>query len=144
MLHTVGFTRHSAEHFFGLIGSAGVRRVIDVRRRNDSTLCGFSRRRDLPWLLDRLCGAEYIHLPLLSPSAELLDAYRGRLLTWDEYARRFVAQLERRQVLEYLPGNIWNDAVLLCSEHGPERCHRRLVAELLLGRCPELQVVHLK
>jgi uncharacterized protein (DUF488 family) len=32
---------------------------------------------------------------------------------------------------------------LLCSEHTPECCHRRLLAERLQAEWPDLQIVHL-
>ena len=41
---TIGFTRSTAEHFFGRLQKAGVRKLIDVRLNNTSQLAGF----DLP------------------------------------------------------------------------------------------------
>ena len=142
-LYTIGFTRHPAERFFGLIRGAGVGCIIDVRRRNTATLAGFSRRRDLPWFLKELCGAGYIHLPRLAPSEGLLDDYRGRRLTWEEFADRFHAQLERRLVMETLPDTLLDGACLLCSEPEPERCHRRLVAERFAAKLGNLRIEHL-
>jgi uncharacterized protein (DUF488 family) len=32
---------------------------------------------------------------------------------------------------------------LLCSEATPEQCHRRLVAERLAARWPDVEIIHL-
>ncbi|WP_409247922.1 DUF488 family protein [Enterobacter hormaechei] len=35
------------------------------------------------------------------------------------------------------------DACLLCSEHKPHHCHRRLVAEYLADKWPDVTIMHL-
>jgi hypothetical protein len=47
-LCTIGFTRKSAQEFFGLLRKAGVARVVDVRLNNVSQLAGFTKARDFP------------------------------------------------------------------------------------------------
>ena len=41
---TIGFTKKSAQRFFHLLRSAGVKRVVDVRLNNASQLAGFANR----------------------------------------------------------------------------------------------------
>jgi uncharacterized protein (DUF488 family) len=53
-IYTIGFTRTSAEHFFGRLKTAGVKRLLDVRLNNSSQLAGFAKARDLPYFLDML------------------------------------------------------------------------------------------
>ena len=67
-LFTIGFTKTSAEKFFGRIKGAGVRRVIDVRLNNVSQLAGFAKRDDLKYFAKELCGADYLHRPELAPT----------------------------------------------------------------------------
>ena len=142
-LYTIGFTRKSAAQFFGLLRESGAKRVVDIRRRNTSGLAGFSKKQDLPWFLRELCGMDYIHLPRLAPTDELLDAYRKKQITWDEYVPIFTRQIERRLIRAAIPRDIISDSCLLCSEPTPDRCHRRLVAEHLQSHWGNMEIVHL-
>ena len=74
-LCTIGFTRKPARRFFELLRQSGARRVVDVRLNNESQLAGFTKKDDLPYFLDKLCGMEYVHLPVLAPTKEILDDY---------------------------------------------------------------------
>jgi hypothetical protein len=114
-----------------------------VRLNNASRLAGFARRADLPFFLKELCGAEYLHEPRLAPTRELLDAYRNDG-GWPNYERAFLELLRERRVEETLDKNLFDGpTVLLCSEAGPEHCHRRLVLEYLDREWGGIQAVHL-
>jgi len=114
-----------------------------VRLNNASRLAGFARRADLPFFLRELCGAEYLHEPLLAPTRGLLDAYR-KGGGWPEYEKAFLDLLRERRVEEKLDRNVFDvPTVLLCSEAGPEHCHRRLVLEYLDREWGGIQAVHL-
>ena len=65
---TIGFTQSTAADFFGRIRQAGVKRVVDIRLHNTSQLAGFAKAADLPYFLKELCGADYVHQPLLAPT----------------------------------------------------------------------------
>ena len=142
-LYTIGFTRKNASQFFGLLRESGAKRVVDIRRRNTSGLAGFSKKDDLAWFLRELCDMDYIHLPKLAPSDELLDAYRGKQITWDQYVPIYTEQIQRRLVHTAIPKNIIADSCLLCSEPTPDRCHRRLLAEHLQQHWGDIEIVHL-
>ena len=143
-LHTVGFTKHSAEEFFGLLIGAGVTRLIDVRLRNVSQLAGFAKRDDLEFFLRKLCDADYVHQPLLAPSQELLDSYKKDLILWDEYENRFLELMAARKIENEVGADLFEGTpVLRCSEHSPEHCHRRLVGEYLNDRWGDVQMHHL-
>ena len=130
-VYTIGFTKKSAEVFFGMLGRAGVRRVVDVRLQNVSQLTGFSKRDDLAYFLRTICGVDYVHRTDLAPSKELFDAIKKQGLDWASYERRFLALLRARQIEQTVPPDLIDGACLLCSEEAPEQCHRRLVAEYL-------------
>ena len=51
--YSIGFTKRSAEEFFGALKRAGVERLIDVRLNNVSQLAGFTKRDDLAYFLPR-------------------------------------------------------------------------------------------
>ena len=77
-LFTIGFTKKSAEQFFGLLSGAGVKRVLDVRLNNVSQLAGFTKKEDLEFFLRRIGDMDYLHLPELAPTQDLIDTARSR------------------------------------------------------------------
>lgn len=126
------------------MNGAGIRRLLDVRLNNASQLSGFARSADLPFFLKNLCGAEYLHEPRLAPTREMLDAYRKGRVGWPAYEESFTKLLEERRVEETLDRDLFEiPTVLLCSEAGPERCHRRLVLEYLDRAWGGIRAVHL-
>jgi uncharacterized protein (DUF488 family) len=133
LLCTIGFTGKTAEEFFTLLSNAGVQQVIDIRQNRSGQLSGFSKHPDLSFFLRKIAGVEYRHEPLLAPAPELLKTYR-RTKDWPSYETFFLAAMKERRVPASLDTSSWSPHVsLLCSEPGPEKCHRRLVADLLAG-----------
>jgi len=116
-----------------------------VRLNNSSQLAGFTKRDDLSYFLEELCGAEYLHEPLLAPTRDILDAYRKGKEGWAAYERRFLELMRERRIEEALDRSLFEVAptALLCSEAGPERCHRRLVLEYLDSEWGGIRAVHL-
>jgi len=143
-IYTVGFAGKSAQAFFGVLKQAGIKRVVDIRLRPNGGLSLFARGSDLPFLLRELCQAEYVHVPLLAPSKELLRDFRRQKLDWPEYERVYRALLDERDVARNLDRSRFDvPAALLCSEATPDQCHRRLAAEYLREHWPEVAVAHL-
>jgi uncharacterized protein (DUF488 family) len=142
-LFTIGFTKKSAEVFFGLLREAGIRKVIDIRLNNSSQLAGFAKRDDLRFFLEAICGIDYAHMPALAPTRELLESFRKNGEEWTAYEKRFVELISSRQIERLLSKEETNLACFLCSEDKPARCHRRLVAEYLKEKWGDLEIVHL-
>jgi uncharacterized protein (DUF488 family) len=144
-IYTIGYTKKSAEEFFGLLERHGIERVVDVRLKNTSQLAGFTKRDDLAYFLQRVLRVEYCHLDFLAPTPDLLKAYRESGEDWDLYAREFSELLEERDVLNRLERDSFSEkqCCLLCSEPDADHCHRRLVAEHLQQAWSDVEVVHL-
>ncbi len=143
-VYTIGFAKKRAVDFFVPLRNAGVRRLLDVRLNNTSQLAGFTKRADLPFFLREICGAEYVHEPLLAPTPEILDTYRSGGGSWEEYETQFLSLMEERRIEDRLDQNLLRvPAALLCSEPTAERCHRRLVLEYLGARWGDIQITHL-
>lgn len=143
-IYTIGFTKHTAEDFFEKLKRAGATRLVDVRLNNVSQLAGFAKRDDLRYFLDRVCGAEYVHEPRLAPTQEMLDAFKKHKGSWSEYERLFLDLMSTRHIEDSIPKELFAGVtVLLCSEHTPERCHRRLVVEYLDSQWGGVEAVHL-
>jgi uncharacterized protein (DUF488 family) len=143
-IYSIGFTQKTAARFFGLLRQSGIRRLVDVRLNNISQLAGFAKRDDLAYFLREICGIEYVHVPLLAPTQEILDKYKKQKGTWEEYERRFLDLMNQRHVETELDRDLFAvPAVLLCSEPTAEQCHRRLVLEYLSGTWGDIQSLHL-
>ncbi len=143
-IYTIGFTKKTAAEFFGTLKRVGIETLVDVRLNNVSQLAGFSKRDDLAYFLRAICDAGYRHEPALAPTQEMLDEYRRRKGSWDEYAARFDKLMRERKIEEATDRSLFErPAVLLCSEATPERCHRRLVAEYLQQAWGNVEIVHL-
>ncbi|MFF5720156.1 DUF488 family protein [Streptomyces buecherae] len=142
-IYTIGFTKKTAEKFFGLLQTSGATALIDVRLNNVSQLAGFAKRDDLRFFLDKLCGMAYTHRPDLAPTQPMLVEYKKRGIDWVTYEQRFLELMEHRAIEDAGLQDLAEDAVLLCSEHEPHHCHRRLVAEYLAERWGSVTIEHL-
>ena len=132
-LFTIGFTKKSAESFFESLISNGVQLLVDVRRNTHSQLAGFAKGDDLPYFLRRLGGIAYASFPDLAPTKELLSGYRKKEVSWEEYETVYRELVKSRDACRQFLLRFANyeTVCLLCSEATPERCHRRLAAELI-------------
>jgi uncharacterized protein (DUF488 family) len=143
-VYTIGFTQKSAESFFNLLKENSVKRLVDVRLNNTGQLSGFAKKDDLSYFLKSICSIDYIHLPLLAPTADILSAYQKKALSWEEYAKRFADLLHIRKIESSLNISELHSSCFLCSEHKPHKCHRRIVVEYLNAQWnSQLMVKHL-
>ncbi|MBX3435979.1 MAG: DUF488 domain-containing protein [Planctomycetaceae bacterium] len=142
-LFTIGFARKSAERFFSLLQQAAVRRVVDVRLNNVSQLAGFAKRDDLRFFLRMADGIDYIHLPDLAPTRDILDAYKKHKGDWSEYEAAFLPLMTSRRIESTIAPQLRDGDCLLCSEHEPHQCHRRLIVEYLQQAGWNVTVRHL-
>lgn len=142
-LFTIGFTQKTAQEFFTSLKDAGVRRVVDVRLNNNSQLAGFSKKEDLAYFLKEIADIEYVHLPELAPTQNILDAYKKHKGDWGVYEKQFLDLMARRQIEKVVRPDLLDHGCLLCSEHLPHHCHRRLVAEYLNAKWGGIRTKHL-
>jgi uncharacterized protein (DUF488 family) len=142
-IYTIGFTKKSAEVFFTRIKNVGVARLIDIRLNNTSQLAGFSKIDDLRYFTRELCQIDYVHVPELAPTANILDAWKKQKDNWEQFERGFLELLQERRVAETIQRELFADACLLCSEEKPHHCHRRLVAEYLREKWGGIRIEHI-
>ena len=145
ILHTIGFTQKSAQEFFGLLKENQVECLVDIRLKPSGQLSGFAKQDDLPYFLRELAGGcQYLHLPILAPTREVLEKYRGDG-DWLAYEIEFEKLMDERGIPENIDRAIFESKLccLLCSEATPEKCHRRLVAERLASLWGFVEIVHL-
>lgn len=142
-VYTIGFTKKSASKFFELLKQSGAKRVVDVRLNNVSQLAGFAKRDDLKYFLEKICGMDYVHQPLLAPTQEMLDEYKKNDGNWSTYEARFLDLMEKRRIENEIPKEQIVEGCLLCSEDKPHHCHRRIVAEYFRRHWGDLEISHL-
>lgn len=131
LLCTIGFAGKTAEEFFGLLDGAHIERVVDIRQHREGQLSGFAKHPDLAYFLQKITHIAYSHEPQFAPTAELLKTYRENK-DWAAYEAGFLTLMKDRDIPRGVDASAWPArAALLCSEPGPEKCHRRLVADLL-------------
>jgi uncharacterized protein (DUF488 family) len=144
-LYTIGFTQKRAQTFFEMLRQNHIQRLVDIRLKPDGQLAGFAKREDLHYFLACLAnGCQYVHVPLLAPSKEILEDYR-KDGDWPRYVIRFAQLMDERDIpasLDWAEFGEFSNC-LLCSESTAERCHRRLVAERLAKHWPGVEIVHL-
>jgi uncharacterized protein (DUF488 family) len=142
-IYTIGFTQTSAEEFFGKLIKSGVKKIVDARLNNSSQLAGFAKKDDLRYFLKALGNIDYIHMPILAPSEEILTDYKKNKGDWPTYEIKFLALMAERRIENIISPAELDQACLLCSEHIPEHCHRRLVAEYLKNKWGNVDIEHL-
>ncbi|MCC7695125.1 DUF488 domain-containing protein [Janthinobacterium sp. EB271-G4-7A] len=129
--YTIGFTKKNAETFFKFLRASKIKTLIDVRLNNVSQLSGFAKKDDLRFFLKELCSAEYMHVPEMAPTKEILSPYQDGKITWAAYEEKFLNLMAQRNIERLLTPDILDNGCLLCSEHEPHMCHRRLVVEYI-------------
>jgi uncharacterized protein (DUF488 family) len=142
-IYTIGFTKKSAEQFFGMLIKAGVKKVVDARLNNSSQLAGFAKKDDLRYFLKSLGNIDYHHMPIMAPTEEILTEYKKNKGDWQIYEKKFLALMEERRLENAVKPAELDGACLLCSEDLPKHCHRRLVAEYLKNKWGNVDIEHL-
>jgi len=142
ILNTIGFSEKSAEEFFTILVKNNVRSLIDIRLNNKSQLAGFTNIKHLPYLL-KLHNITYYYNPEYAPTKELLNRYKNKSISWEEYERLYIDIIKARNIIKNIDWHFFDNAVLLCSESAAEKCHRRILAEILAKENGSIEVRHL-
>ena len=142
-IFTIGYAGKNARQFFTILKQAGIRKVIDVRLYNTSQLAGFTKREDIKYFLQTIVDAEYIHLPIMAPTKQLLNSYKKGLINWRQYETQFNRAITQRQIEKHLVPQDMDMSCFLCSEAKADNCHRRLVAEYLAEHWHNVSIHHL-
>ncbi len=140
-LFNIGFTQKTAEEFFEKLKANRIDCLVDIRLNPNGQLSRFAFEKDLPYFLDRLVdGCKYAHRIDLAPKKELLMEVRDKKNPMSKDYKLFEVAFNRQLEKESNIGNFvsqfgkYERVVLLCSEPTPEKCHRRLVSEMLLKK----------
>ncbi|WP_026736372.1 DUF488 domain-containing protein [Fischerella sp. PCC 9605] len=143
IIYTIGFTKKTAKDFFEILRKETIDVVADVRLNNTGQLAGFTKKNDLEYFLS-LVGIRYEHWTHFSPTKDMRDKYHGTR-NWEEYEDSYRKLIKNRNILENLNKQLLKNQkiCLLCSEHTPEKCHRRIAAEMLANTVEGMEIIHL-
>jgi uncharacterized protein (DUF488 family) len=139
-LWTIGYERLWPDALIAELLAAGVQRVLDVRFRPQSRRPGMSKTKLALKLAEH--GISYEHRRELGTPVEIRGLFRSGHL--DEARAAYRTQVAG-EALDALAADLERGprTALLCLEANPAGCHRRVIAELLVERWPELVVVDL-
>ncbi len=127
-IYTIGTSNRSIEEFIDLLKNYKIESVVDVRRFPTSKFSHFKKENLEKYLADK--GIKYIYL------GDLLGGYRKesyeKYMESDEFKRGL-------HILEKIAEK--GNAVIMCCEKFPWRCHRRFIVKklALLG----MEVIHI-
>lgn len=140
-LYNIGFTQKTAEEFYEKLKANKIECLVDIRLNPNGQLSRFAFEKDLPYFLDKLVdGCKYAHRVDLAPKKELLQEVRDKSCPMSKDYKLFETEFNRQLEKESNISNFVNQfgkyerVVLLCSEPTNEKCHRRLVSDMLLKK----------
>jgi uncharacterized protein (DUF488 family) len=140
---TVGFAQKPLRKFVELLQTGKVTKLVDTRLNNTSQLAGYAKRDDLKFVLD-LVGINYSHQLELAPTQDILDDYKKKRISWDDYEKKYLDLLYKRKIEDRIDDVLGDDTIcFLCSEHKPHHCHRRLLAEYIKQYRQDINILHL-
>tara|TARA_Y100000588_G_C13858178_1_gene755029 strand:+ start:230 stop:658 length:429 start_codon:yes stop_codon:yes gene_type:complete len=116
-LFTIGYTKKSAEEFFGMLKENKIEKLIDIRESNTNVYAGYTMKQNLPFFLSNILGIEYIEMKTLAPTKEIRKIYHeDKLNNWHLYEDEYIKLLDRRDIKSLIDKDILDSGVLLCSE----------------------------
>lgn len=138
-LFNIGFTQKTAEEFFEKLRVNKIECLIDIRLNPNGQLSRFAFEKDLPYFLGKLVGGcKYAHRIDFAPKKELLMQVRDKANPMSKDYKLFEVAFNKQLKTESHINDFvtkfgkYSRVVLLCSEPTTEKCHRRLVSDMLL------------
>jgi uncharacterized protein (DUF488 family) len=140
---TIGYERLLPAELVAELQAARIERLIDVRFRPQSRRPGMSKTRLGELLTDHAIA--YEHRKPLGTPPDIRWLYKaGRTA---EAAPKFRAHVEQTAAheLDDLAAELARGprTALMCLEADPATCHRRVLAEALRARRPDLEIIDL-
>ncbi len=142
-LYTIGFVKKSAKVFFSLLKNNNVTLIADIRLNNKGQLAGYTKAEDLEYFLS-LFGINYQYWPHFAPTKQIRDTYHKNK-SFDEYESAYRKLIESRRSVEKVSAALLSKETvcLLCSEPEPDKCHRRIAAELIAETFAPVEITHI-
>ncbi len=123
----------AADKFFSFLLAKKANLVLDVRLKNCSQLCGFTKAHDLEYFCRQITHADYIHDLELAPSQEILKAYLKDVSHYEEYFLAYEKLLAQRQAIKHFFTRYskYKSIVLLGTATKARHSHTEILLKLL-------------
>ena len=107
--------------------------VLDIRLKNESQLCGFTKKGDLAYFVPQICHAVYIHDRFFAPAPELLDRYLQHRIQWEQYAEEYRSAMTARDAALYYRTHYrdYSRVCLIGTGTPKRRSHSEILCRLL-------------
>jgi uncharacterized protein (DUF488 family) len=139
-IFTVGHSTRDAGEFIELLRSHGITRVVDVRRYPGSRRHPHFSREQLIGSL-ATGGIAYEHVPDLGGRrTQVADSPNGgwRSASFRAYADHMATPAFALALDQVVAGARADPTAIMCAEAVPWRCHRQLIADVLVARGHEV------
>lgn len=143
VLYTIGYEKAPTTADLILrLAEAGVERLVDVRELPQSRRRGFSKRALCDALAD--VGIVYEHCRPLGNPRPSRDLYKSGQIEAGREGYRAHVQNGASVFVDILADSLdERPTAVMCLEHEPGECHRRVLAEEIQVRRPDVQVIDL-
>jgi len=123
----------SASEFFAKILQNHADLVLDIRLKNESQLCGFTKGKDLAYFVPKICHAAYVHDRFFTPEPGLLDRYIHNWIQWEQYSSEYRSVMEAKNAVGYFQEHYGNypGVCLIGTATNKRRSHSEVLCELL-------------
>lgn len=133
-IFTLSAYQTSAEQFFKRLIECHTDLVLDVRLKNTSQLCGFTKKGDLEYLIPAICHASYIADLFFAPSAQLLNSYTHHRIDWKIYFSRYGKEQFAKNSAAYFKkqyADKYKNICLLGTATDKRRSHTEILEKML-------------
>jgi len=126
----------SAEQFFQKLKEEKADLVLDVRLKNSNQLCGFTKAKDLAYLIPAVTGAAYVHDLRFAPSAALLESYLKHQIGWEMYRASYLSEMKRHRAMDAfrVSYDSYQSICILGTSTRKRRSHSDALIDLITGR----------
>jgi uncharacterized protein (DUF488 family) len=132
-LYTIGYEGINIDAFIECLRNNNIKVLADVRQSPHSRKPGFSQKK----LKERAdtSGIVYKHFQFLGCPVDIRDAY-STSGDWNVYCKNYNLYLKKHPeaIDEVLPYIRNFSCALMCFEADPNRCHRSLIAQVIIER----------
>lgn len=132
-IFTISAYQTTAEQFFNKILQRQADLVLDIRLKNESQLCGFTKKKDLAYLIPLICKADYICDRFFAPDPVLLNQYLKHWIPWEQYAHKYQESMKAKSIKKYFHDH-YGKYVRVCligTATAKRRSHSEVLSEML-------------
>ena len=79
-------------------------------------MAGFAKKKDLPYFVKELAGADYEYREDLAPTKDVLKAYKDNKISWDDYEVQYIELVNHRNLSNVLSPDEVDQACFLTYE----------------------------